>query len=418
MPDRRHPHHALTLPRPRPLRRRTVTAVTGLTIAALPAPLVLAPPAAARTAPGGTIRFTALPLAGDLPAGPALIDVRGRLFGTTESAAQRGRYRIVRWDPQPSGGYRPTPLSDYGDHRLDDVNDRGDLLVSEGRDLALWDGNGERVAAVSQPSETRSTALPPVLNDRRQVLYGVGIGDLSGLPHTAVLWSPSGRAELPRPDGSATLLPTRLSDRGTALATVMGGTTPPHRTGVLWNGRATARVLAPGGKAVAWMIDVNDRGQAVGLDETEQRMFLHDRGRSQDIGDLGGGWTWAYHFQDVLNDRGQIAGVSRTASGEYHPFLWERGTMTDLGTLGGDGDRFGSTVTALNERGQVIGHTTADGGEQHAFLWDRGRMYDLQVPTGGAGKAVPLTLNERGQISGVVDTAAGPHPAVWVFTRR
>jgi probable HAF family extracellular repeat protein len=400
MPDRRRPHPVLPL---------ALAAVLTL---------VLAPPAAARTAPAGTIRFTALPLGGDLPAGAAQIDARGRLFGTTESAAQRGRYRIVRWDPLPSGGYRPTPLSDYGRYRLGDVNDRGDMLVHDDAGLALWDERGEHVATVTPTGEV-SSSFPAVLNDRRQVLYGVGMGDLSGLPHTAVLWSPSGRAELTRPDGSNTVLAIKLSDRGTALGTVLGGRTPPHRTGVLWDGRTTARVLAPGDGAVSWMIDVNDRGQAVGLDETEQRMFFHDRGRSEDIGHLGGSWVWSHTVLPALNDRGQVAAVSRTASGEVRPFLWERGRMTDLGTLGGSPTSVGgSSVTGLNDRGQVLGGSTTAAGEIHPFVWDRGRMYDLQAAAGDAGRASAGFINDRGEIAGQVSTGAGAHPAVWTLVRR
>ena len=40
-----------------------------------------------------------------------------------------------------------------------------------------------------------------------------------------------------------------------------------------------------------------------------------------------------------INNRGQVVGNGRTASGEWHAFLWREGVMTDLGSLGDQTDR-------------------------------------------------------------------------------
>lgn len=50
-----------------------------------------------------------------------------------------------------------------------------------------------------------------------------------------------------------------------------------------------------------------------------------------DLGTLGG----TYSFAAAVNDRGQVVGISETASSERHAFFWEEGVMTDLGLVGG-----------------------------------------------------------------------------------
>ncbi len=88
-----------------------------------------------------------------------------------------------------------------------------------------------------------------------------------------------------------------------------------------------------------------------------------------DLGTLGGGGSWAY----AINDRGQVAGHSRTPSGALHAVLWQDGAITDLGTLGGAN----SNALDLNERGQVVGVSETASGERHAFFWQDGVMTDL-----------------------------------------
>jgi probable HAF family extracellular repeat protein len=88
--------------------------------------------------------------------------------------------------------------------------------------------------------------------------------------------------------------------------------------------------------------------------------------------------------------------------------------VTDLGTLGGAS----STVAApgdprgrgaLNERGDVVGVSDTAAGQRHGFLWRDGRMVDLG--TLGGSSATPMAVNERRQVVGSSTRADGTFQA-------
>lgn len=158
----------------------------------------------------------------------------------------------------------------------------------------------------------------------------------------------------------------------------------------------------------------------------EEIAVLWKDGRVIDLGTLGGNESQA----DAINDRGQIAGIAANAVPDSFPsplglpgfgtqqraFLWENGVMRDLGTLGGpDAD-----ALLLNNRGEVAGisYTSSIPGSSGvptigSFLWKNGKMLDLGSFGGTVG--VPAWLNNRGQIVGFSNLPgdATTHPFLW-----
>lgn len=194
----------------------------------------------------------------------------------------------------------------------------------------------------------------------------------------------------------------------------------PEIRALLWKD-GTVNDLGTFGGNISHGLDLNNRGQVVGVAEnstpdsyaigivplyfvgwpvaTQVRAFLWQNGVMQDLGTLGGNDAAA----SLINDRGQVAGVSYTNTTPNpttgfpteDPFFWQNGKMVDIGSLGGD---FGFPRW-MNSRGQVVGSSHLAGDNQeHAFLWDQGVLTDLG--TLGGSISVANWINDFGKATG------------------
>ena len=72
--------------------------------------------------------------------------------------------------------------------------------------------------------------------------------------------------------------------------------------------------------------------------------FVWAQGHTTDLG--SGVWPAA------INNRGQVVGWGDTPAGETHGILWQDGIAVDLGKL--PGSKY-SYATGINERGDIVG---------------------------------------------------------------
>jgi probable HAF family extracellular repeat protein len=190
-----------------------------------------------------------------------------------------------------------------------------------------------------------------------------------------------------------------ISDSGFVVGTV--GDFHARSHAVLWRLQAPATTTELGSLVTnnphGFIFDpesdanaVNDAGVVVGDSDviffdsdgnptgTAIHAFRWQSGVMTDLGTLAGGDDLSR--ANGINDRGEIVGISDTATGAVHAFLVRRNHMLDLGTLDND-PKLTSAAEAINDEGEVVGSSQtrlADNSVvQRAFLYRDGRMRDL-----------------------------------------
>lgn len=150
-------------------------------------------------------------------------------------------------------------------------------------------------------------------------------------------------------------------------------------------------------------------------------------GRYTQMPTLGGPNSIGY----AMNDRGQMVGVSETASVDpkckapqrltHLPAIWatDSGTVTELPLLAGDTNGW---AILMNDKGEIIGGTgTCDNTSssingplkgRHAVLWENGAPRDLG-DFGGEGDNVPVGINNRTEVVGASAAKNGLHGFLW-----
>ena len=192
--------------------------------------------------------------------------------------------------------------------------------------------------------------------------------------------------------------------------------------------------------------DINDHGQVVGHSTTADGVdhaFVWQHGAMTDL-HVGGTGSAA---QDI-NNRGQIVGTRTLTDGSLHGFLWQRGHTTDLGPVSGRlylnelGQVAGSAIVSgerhvfswrhgvrtylplppfwccaeargIDDRGDVIGSAINGESFEGALIWRDGVVTDLGSLSTGLPMAIPLGINNRGQVTGYSFTDDGAHAFRW-----
>lgn len=195
---------------------------------------------------------------------------------------------------------------------------------------------------------------------------------------------------------------------------------------------------------------VNATGQVAGysLINGDSHAFLFANGTMQDIGTLGGPYSYAFGINDGgkvvgrastagasgdrafvyskdsgivdlntslppgtnatlsyatgINNAEQIAAFGEAENQGVRAFLYANGAIQDLGTLGG----YNSFSQGINQVGWVTGYSSVASGYSHAFLYSMGKMRDLG--TLGGIESFGIAVNNTGQVTGTSYTATYP----------
>ena len=189
-----------------------------------------------------------------------------------------------------------------------------------------------------------------------------------------------------------------INDAGVIVGSASaGGTDLGHA--VLWSGGTVLDLgtLGTGFYSEAW--GINNLGEVVGWSDTSGdsgltgvHAFLYRQ--AEGMVDLTPASDTGY--AEDINDAGQVTGYKTAPGGVYHAFRWQEGTFLDLGALPGFAHSFG---WAINESGQVAGNsTTASGNSERLFRFTDGAV--LQNLGGVGEHNVAWGINASGEVVG------------------
>ena len=110
-----------------------------------------------------------------------------------------------------------------------------------------------------------------------------------------------------------------------------------------------------------------------------------DRGGMEDLGTLGGDYSFAYD----ITGGGEVVGESQTVDGAFRGFIWSRGGgMRDIGGLVEGGSSFAG---GINGPALIAGGSEAPNGEYHAVVWTPGAEAPLSAAVASRGLGQTLS---------------------------
>lgn len=207
-----------------------------------------------------------------------------------------------------------------------------------------------------------------------------------------------GMVALPALPGRPRSVARDINDAGVIVGSAnAGGTDLGHA--VRWSGGSVRDLgtLGAGSFSEAW--GINNLGEVVGWSYTDggnglagvHGFIFSDAAGLVDLtpeSDTG--------YAEDINDAGQVTGYKTASGGVYHAFRWQEGTFADLGVLAGLAYSFG---WAINESGQVAGSSSsASGNTERLFRFTDGA--GLQNLGGTGEHNVAWGINASGDVVG------------------
>ena len=224
-----------------------------------------------------------------------------------------------------------------------DINDHGQVLLTDFLAFYIWSSAGEfrRTQCATEMSAYGINNRGQVVGEMDNTWYAqYETGEYTGMQRNLGFISDPGPGRCN----------TRLIENGAWLATDAAAINDDG-------------VIAGEGSRIAssipsqWVLILSDQPSPLRVTTAGGFRFLA-------LGSLGGGRGTG----QAVNDRGDIAGYSSTASGASHAFVWTHsGGMKDLGTLGGAA----SMAMGINAKGDVAGWSLDAAGNRRAVLWTK-----------------------------------------------
>lgn len=291
-----------------------------------------------------------------------------------------------------------------------DINDSGQIVGS-----VLLTNNSpsfspyvydKGVLTILDQSDRYSSAT--AINARGQI---VGGGNYNANNEVGYLYDQGNLRSLPTL-GAAYNAPAAINNQGQVTGT---GYVNGNFVAYLSNGDSSIQNIGTlPGMAMSIGTGINNAGAVTGYSYSEPggetHSFVYANGKMQDIGSLGGSYTYA----QSINDAGQVVGYASVGPGyDSHAFLYSDSKMTDLAASLGN---VHSSAYDINDHGQVVGTYAIGNNMVTAFLYDKGNVINLgalqEVIAAGWTNLQAFAINNLGDIVGIGEKGITTHAFV------